>query len=194
MKKSALLLCAALAACGTSQPSVFYTLDSGAVPAPMNQTAANVLVAVEPVSVPPALSRPQILLRDKNGLNATISEFHRWIESPADAIPDILARAMDKAAGRPIAKPVPVVNTTYPHRLFVEIVRFDAILDNAAVLDVWWTFTTRDDVVVSRSHVVMTEPVGPTYADAVRAEQILIERLGTDIGEAAKKMFKGKGR
>lgn len=192
MKTKIFLLCAMLAACGTTQPSVFYTLDSGDIPAPMNQKADNVLIAVEPVSVPAALSRPQIVLRDKNGLNATLSEFHRWIETPADAIPDILARAIDEAAGRPIAKPVPVVNTSYPYKLIVDIVRFDAILDKAAVLDVWWTFTTQDDVIVSRNHVVMTEPVGPTYADAVRGEQLLIERLGRDIGAAAKKTFKGK--
>ncbi len=181
-----------LSACGTTKPSTFYALDSGAIPAdePEQANAGKVKIGIEPVIIPNYLNRPQIVIRDDDGVTLKISEFNRWGEQIGDVFPRVLADSMNVTFGYPAAKQINVNRDLFPYRLQVEVSRFDASFGKDAVLNAWWTLTSRDGKTVYRSRSVLTHPVGNTYADAAEAERTLIVRLGGIIGNAVRKKIK----
>lgn len=188
----AVLAVLSLSACGTTRPSTFYALDSGAVPAdePELVNADKVKIGIEPVIIPNYLNRPQIVIRDSDGVTLTISEFNRWAEQIGDVFPRVLANSMNVTLGYPAAKQINLNRDLFPYRLFVEVLRFDAAFGKDAVLDAWWTLATRDGKAVYRSRSVLTRPVGNTYADAAESERALIVRLGGIIGNAVRQKIR----
>ena len=76
---AALLASAALAGCGSSPVTHFYTLNPAAAePAAAGAGAMAVyIVAVGAVSLPDGVDRPQIVLRT-GGNRVSFSEFERW--------------------------------------------------------------------------------------------------------------------
>lgn len=181
-----------LAACGTTKPSTFYVLDSNAFHAESktSENADNIKIGIEPVFVPNYLNRPQIVIRDDDGVTLKISEFNRWAEQIGDVFPRVLAAAISETAKYPAAKQINLNRDLFPYRLFVEVLRFDAVFGKEAVLDAWWTIMTRDGKTIRRERATLTEPAGDTYAAVVASEQKLIARFGAAIGAYAKKNLK----
>ena len=172
-----------LAACGTTKPSTFYVLDSNAFHAESktSENADNIKIGIEPVFVPNYLNRPQIVIRDDDGVTLKII---------GDVFPRVLAAAISETAKYPAAKQINLNRDLFPYRLFVEVLRFDAVFGKEAVLDAWWTIMTRDGKTIRRERVTLTEPAGDTYAAVVASEQKLIARFGAAIGAYAKKNLK----
>lgn len=174
-----------LSACGISQPSVFYTLDSG----PLlyeNTTLKNVdtvIIGIEPIVFPSYLDRPQIVVRDTETSVISFSEFHRWAEYLRDAFPRVIGDAISQRVGYPLAKQVSVNRDLFEYRLYIEVLRVDAELGNMAVLDAWWVITDPSANVLYRTRSTLTEPVDSTYESVVKAEQTLAKRLGYAVAD-----------
>ena len=89
---SAIALCAALASCGSSRPSKFYSLQvPSATPAAASRLPVDVLVG--------RISAPQILRDDRIAYRASATElgtyeYHRWAEPPAVMIEELVLRSL----------------------------------------------------------------------------------------------------
>ena len=172
-----------LGACGFSKPATFYVLDSNDLPQ-LSTTLSNadhVLIGIEPVFMPDYLQRPQIVIRQADSVTLTASEFNRWAEQLSDAFPRVLAHAISEKMGYPAAKQINLNRNLFPYRLFVEVLRFDAVFGKEAVLDTWWTILSNSGKLIYRTRSTLVVPAGDDYSSVVSAEQKLIKELGNVI-------------
>lgn len=192
--KKMYLFCAMmlLTACGTTRPSTFYVLDGGVSPerSVTIKDARGILIGIEPVFVPDYLNKPQIVIRQPDGVTLTASEYNRWAEQVSDVFPRVLGDAVSARMGFPAAKQINLNRDLFPYRLYVEIIRFDAAFGEQAVLDAWWTVMTGKGDILRRTRTTVTERAGNDYAAIVAAERTLIDRLGAEIADYASKHLK----
>ena len=192
MKKQLLALIAltaALTACGTSAPSVFYALDYN-TPANTFQAGQNAVISVASVQIPAYLDRPQIVLKTQDSPVLLINEFNRWAENLSSASARVLASAINNAAKRNYARSADSRGENTPYRLFVQIVHLDATAGGDALLDAWWSVATPDGAPVYTAHSVLKQSAGDSYDDIVRAQNALLTRLGDKIAQYCLKNIK----
>ena len=172
-----------LAGCATSPASKFYTLS--AVPlVEQSPDAAQVVIAIDPVTVPELIDRSQIVTRlDAN--RVSIDEFARWAEPLKSQIPRVLAA--DQARFIPGA-----IVSTYPqrvednaYRVSVDVQGFDASTNGAVTLAVIWSVRApnRGERVSGRS-VVHETADGPGYDALVKAHSRALASVASDIATA----------
>lgn len=178
-------LCLVLSACGYSPSSTFYVLDDSPLPTRSItlENADTVVIGVEDVSIPTYLDRPQIVVRSEEDETLEMAEFHRWAEHLGDVLPRVIGDAVSERAGYPLAKPATLNKDVFSYRLYIEIMRFDAQMDGAAMLDAWWTITDAEGNVLYRTRSVLVEPVGDSYSDIVKSERFLARKLGFEIAD-----------
>lgn len=184
----ALLLFIALAAgCGSSPRRNFYTLQ-----APLGTAARTVpsgpgqpAVVVGPVTVPDTVDRAQIVLRTGDN-RLEISDLHRWAEPLRSEIGQVLAADLSRDLGGPqIFVQGQETATGEPDiRVAVDVLRFDSMLGEAAVLEAAW-IVRRHEAPPVRGRTAAREPVGgPGYEALVAAHARAVARLGRDIALA----------
>ena len=134
---AALLAAAALVGCGSSPKANFYTLGPGAAPA-RAEAKASYRIAIGAVTVPDALSRPQIVTRA--GANqVTINEFERWAGPLKDEIARALAANLTQLlAGASVFAYPQSANVEADYKVFVDVQRFDSAPGDAATVEALW--------------------------------------------------------
>lgn len=183
------LLTAALTACGTSAPSVFYALDYNTT----EHTYAagnNAVISVAAVQIPAYLDRPQIVLKTQDSPVLTINEFNRWAENLSTASARVLANAINNAAKKNYARSADARGENTPYRLFVQIVHLDATAGGEATLDAWWSVAAQNGSPVYTAHSVFKQAAGASYDEIVRAQNDLLTRLGEKIAQYCLKNIK----
>jgi uncharacterized lipoprotein YmbA len=137
-----------LAACGTSPPSSFYTLDDAGYEFTPDQETAYVL-GIGPIRVPEYLERPHIVTRGE-GAELRVDDFDRWAEPISRAHHRIIALNVDAlldgviVVGFPYG---PVIE--YDAKLVGRIARFDMDTTGTTRLAVFWTIASIDgDILV----------------------------------------------
>jgi uncharacterized lipoprotein YmbA len=128
------------AGCGSSPPTSFYTLSAGAPAAATSAPAANTRrVIIVSTTVPAAVDRPQIVLRDGTG-RVTFSEFHQWAAPPRSAIAGAVAAQLSRELGGAEVWPTPVAAPADADvRVLLNVTRFDGALGESADVEVLWT-------------------------------------------------------
>ena len=183
----------ALTACSfnnKSAPSRFYTLTTPVV----NQVrgpAKSTNVAIENVSVPQSVDRPQIVVKHADSNMVTVSEFDRWVEGLTAALPVAVSENMNMYARNINARPKRFAadNTNTKYIVSVDFVRFETEIDGQITIAAWWTITNnRGDILAQKkttftANTPDTEHGEPNY-DAIVAEQSkLIARLSYKIAD-----------
>ena len=137
-----------LAACGSSPPARFYSLQPLDLAYKADANDA-VVMYLGPLRLPEYIARTQIVTRGE-GAEMIVDDYHRWAEPLDDAIPRIVAVNVDNLLDRVIVVAFPSGNLVEAeYRLQGSIVRFDADAAGRAVLIVQWGITTSDgDVLV----------------------------------------------
>ncbi|ARP97458.1 PqiC family protein [Bordetella genomosp. 13] len=200
-------LAAALAGCADSPPVRYHTLvappqapagNGGAV------AAANYMIEVLPVSVPPQVDQPQLMLRNGTGqLTAVYSD--RWSAPLADEMRDALSDALTRQLGVPDVRVVKPLGSTPVWRVLVDMQRFESTPGSSAVIEATWRVRrdaqgeakvagllcrSRVDVPVSGGGGA--EPSAASESDAVvRAHQQAIAQLGSTIASAIRAQGQG---
>ena len=132
-----------LAACGSSPPARFYSLQ----PLDLDYHAdANdaVVMYLGPLRLPEYIARTQIVTRGE-GAEMIVDDYHRWAEPLDDAIPRIVAVNVDNLLDRVIVVAFSSGNLIEAeYRLQGSIIRFDADTAGRAVLIAQWGIATRD--------------------------------------------------
>ena len=184
-----------VAACSTTPPVAYYTLNT--LPEMQQEIPAAVVddtlaIGVGPVEFPKFLDRPQIVTR-KSQNQIEVSEFHRWAGSFPGDFSRVLAKNIsillptDRVAVYPWGEQF---SPTY--RIKLEVEQFDGQLGETVVLDVTWIVTDKegtDKVVVRKSRIVEATS-DKTYEALVEAKSNGLATLSRTIVEEIRKLGK----
>jgi len=180
------LLAIVLAGCASARPTQFYTLSPSA-----SQTAATASysISVGPVSVPAVVDRSQIVLQ--MGPNQVfISEFDRWAAPLKQDIARMVAENLASMLGASQSTVFPQLTTAeVSYRVVIDILRFESVPDQAAILDARWTVSSRKNGRSVSNRAKITEPVqGGGYAELVAAHSRALAGLSGKIAETIREI------
>jgi uncharacterized lipoprotein YmbA len=188
-----LLLVFFLAACSTTPPVAYYTLNT--LPERQQEVPAGVTddtlaIGVGPVEFPNFLDRPQIVTR-KSQNQIEVSEFHRWAGSFPGDFSRVLAKNIsillptDRVAVYPWGE-----QFTPTYRIKLDVEQFDGRLGEGVVLDVTWMVTDQEgtnQLLVRRS--LIEEPAfDKTYEALVEAKSNGLATLSRTIVQEIRKL------
>ena len=184
-----------VAACSTTPPVAYYTLNT--LPEMQQEIPAAVMddtlaIGVGPVEFPKFLDRPQIVTR-KSQNQIQVSEFHRWAGSFPGDFSRVLAKNIsillptDRVAVYPWGEQF---SPTYRIKLDVE--QFDGQVGERVVLEVTWMVTDQEGtnkLLVRKS--LIEEPVSEkNYEALVVAESNALATLSRTIVEEIRRLGK----
>ncbi len=181
---AAMLSVAALAGCGSSPKSNFYTLSSGA-PVERSNVKTQYSVAIGPVTVPEIIDRPQIVTR--SGPNQVqIAELERWAGPLKGEIPRVIAdNLMQLLDGAYVYVYPQNVNLNADYQVLVEVQRFDSTLGDAVTVEVLWAVHPAQGGAVKNGRSAVREPTnGNSYDALVAAHSRALTAVSRDIAEA----------
>lgn len=189
MRKSiqlaAVLAAAALAGCGSSPKSSFYTLSSGVPPASAS-AAASYTVGIGMVTVPDVVDRPQIVTR--SGANqVTIDEFARWAEPLKSDIPRVIAANLTRELAGALVSTYPQsANINADYSVMIEVQRFESAPGEAATIEVLWTVRPAKGAAKSGRSVVREPTGGAGYDALVAAHSRALDAVSKEIATAVR--------
>ena len=170
-----------LAGCA-SPPARFYTLNATATTA---TTPLKVSVAVGPVSVPAAVDRPQIVVRE--GANElALDEFNRWAAPLQDSIARVVADNLVALLDTPrVTLFGQSLNLDVDYRVQIEIRNFDSAPGKYVGLDAVWSVrkmkTGKVDTGRTSLHTTVSDP---GYDAVAAAHSRTLAHMSDDIAKA----------
>ena len=164
-----LALVGALAALGagcSSPPAKFYTLSSVAEP---GSSSSNISVVVGPVSVPPVIDRPQIVVT--TGPNqVVVDEFSRWASPVQDNLARVVADDLGAALGTPrVTLYQSPLGAEVDYRVQIEVRTFESAPGKYAALDALWSVRRINDGKTETGHTILRVSVDGEGFDALAA-------------------------
>ena len=181
---AAMFAVAALAGCGSSPKSHFYTLSSGAA-LERSEAKAQYTVAIGPVTVPDIIDCPQIVTR--SGPNQMqIAEQERWASPVKSEISRVIADSlMQQLDGAYVYVYPQFVSLNADYQVLVEVQRFDSKLGDAVTVEALWTVRPAQGGVVKNGRSAVREPTnGNGYDALVAAYSRALTAVSRDIAEA----------
>ncbi|WP_085709957.1 MULTISPECIES: membrane integrity-associated transporter subunit PqiC [unclassified Pseudomonas] len=169
LKFTVLAACLLLGAC-RSDPISFHTLT----PAQPMPGRSGQDIAIESISVPPQVDRPQIVIRQGNS-GLAILETQWWGASLSDELRSAL---VDQLSNAGVARKTSVR---------IDVQRFDSIPGQYGLMDVKWRLRPADagDSGLLTCRSILQTPSGPSIDDLVNAQQNNVKRLAELIRQAA---------
>ncbi len=185
-----LLLAWLLAACGSSPPSHFYTLDSTAQP--QGSPSADYAVAIQPVSIPAVDDRPQFVVQ--TGPNqVAVDEFNRWAAPLDESIARVVAGDLSTLLGTPRVVLAPPTNVNPAYRVTIQIQRFDAYPGKSVLVDAVWMVRDSTGGVIQSGRTLTREAVqDPGFDGLAAGYSRALATLSGDIAAAIRKQAQAK--
>ena len=174
-----------VAGCGSTPASRFYTL-SAAASAPA-ATTSNLSVVVGPVSVPPVVDRPQIVVT--TGPNQVrLEEFNRWASPLQSNISRVVAENLVAMLGTPrIVLFSQTLGVDVDYRVGIEVQRFESMPGEASTLDAVWTVSRTKDGKSQTGRTTVRELASDKgYDSLASAHSRGLARLSRDIADAVR--------
>ena len=169
---------------GKSPASSFYTLTAAEqLPPQESRLSEKISIGVGPVTIPPEMNRPQILMRSPEN-KIKLSEFNRWAAPLPENIASVLSTNLSVLLHTDRVIPG-IHQNLFPinHHVVLNINRFDGSLSGEVVLDATWSIQKTgqpDPLIIKRS--VIHEPVPQeTYAGLVTAHSSALAKLSREI-------------
>jgi len=186
-----------LAACASSPPTRFFTLDAVA-PAGSSRIPAGEPVKIDAVHIPPALDRNS-LVRGESDNQLNISSQDRWAGDLGEMTRRVLTQnlASRLPSGMVIAPESPAPPSA--RGLVVDILTFQPQASGEVVLDADWTLLegTQSNPVLRRS-VHLTAAAAPSAQGEAAAMSTLLGQLAdsmaADIGGASARGARSTGK
>ncbi len=180
---AALLAAVALAGCGSSPKTNFYTLSPAASPARAD-AKASYSVALGAVAVPEGIDRPQMVLR--TGANqVTIAEFERWAGPLRDEIARAIAGNLTQLLGGASVFAYPQsASVEAGVKVLIDVQRFDSALGDAATIEVLWQVRPARGQPKSGRSSVREAADGAGYGALVAAHARALAAVSRDIAAA----------
>ena len=177
-----------LTGCGTTQPSRYYMLSSisqATNEKPLNQNEAKVHIGVGPIKVPKYLDRYPIVKRSA-GAEVIIDDTHRWAEPLADNLARVIANNLTLLVGAADISIHPWSNSSeIDYQVVVDVLRFDADMNNNVVLSAHWTITGKASkhTLYKQKTKIREKADNGDYATLVSTQSKATEKLSQEIAE-----------
>ena len=173
--------CLFLQACmfGTSQNAKFYTMTttSGAA----ISSDYNAFVGVNRVQLPKYIDRTQIITQYKDSAQIKISEYNRWVESPAALATRVLTEDLSVLLPSAQIKENRFKKRATDHVVTVEVIEMNAILGQKAELVAWYTIQDAAGKVQTYQKFTHSVLIGKTYDELARGYGQLLMALSQEI-------------
>ena len=142
-------------------------------------------VSVGPVTIPGYLDRGQLFFREGGSAEGHLAEFEQWGEPVASGVARVLCDALSGSPALRHGLAFPMISPMNPDwRVSVDVLRLDGVPGGKAVLDAGWTLATPNGEIVRQGRFTDSQASGPAVADLVKAQSLLLERLGKVLSEA----------
>jgi hypothetical protein len=176
---------AVLAACSAT-PTRFYTIDGVAAASPPAKPSP-LAVSVGPVSIPPLVDRPEIVVATTPN-EVRLAEAHQWAAPLASQLARALAQNLVVLLGAPSVTLFPQTSGAEAQfRVAIEVQRFESREGEAASLDAVWTVRRVPDGGSRTGRTTVREPVqAPGYEALAAAHSRGVAQLSADIAQAVR--------
>ena len=176
--------CLLLSACifGTSKSAKFYTQSVTAAEAISPSYAA--FIGVNRVQLPKYMDRPQMVTQRKNSDQVTISEYNRWVESPAVLATRVVTEDLSALLPAARIKMNHLKGEKFERIVWVEIVEINAVLGDKATLVAWYTIKDQAGKVLAHQKFTDVVLLGKTYDDVAKGYSNLLAHLSREIAGA----------
>jgi len=172
----------ATAAGCASATARFYTLDSTATATGV--PAANYAVLVGPVSVPPAIDRPQMVVQVAPN-RVELDEFNRWAGPLNDSIARAVAGDLAVLLGTSDVAVAPLANFTPTYRVTIDIQVFESVPGQSVFEDAVWAVRQTASGQTQSGRTTAREPVQGSGFDALAAAHSrALAKVSGDIAAA----------
>ena len=180
-----MFVCVAVVLAGCSTPSTrFYTLSPVATPAAAQSKLA---VAVDPVSVPATIDRPQIVVTTAAN-QVSMQEYDRWASPLQDNLARVVAEDLAAALGTPyvvLFQAAPTSNFDY--RVQIEVRSFVSAPGKETALDAVWVVRRTKDGKAQPGRTSVHEPVQADGFDAIAAAHSrAVAKMSQEIADAVR--------
>lgn len=195
-------LALALAACA-SAPMHYYTLIAPAIAPAQAGAAATATPAdsrapvpaafqfeLPPVSVPPQVDQPQLVIR-QGGQGVAVLGDERWIAPLADEVRGALSADLVQALHTQDVTGLPPGGKPRL-RIKLDVRRFDSAPGDYALIDAGWSLHALQGGATLTCTSQIREPVGPGYDALVEGHQRALARLAAQIAQAAGPLAAGQ--
>ena len=182
-----------LSACGSTQPSRFYVLNS--LPAPEEggtvTPAPDLTLGIGPVNLPKMLDRPQIVTR--SGANQIdLSEPNRWAEPLDYNFTRMLGENLSRLLGTDRIIYFPWnISTRIDYQVSVEVIKFETLENGNARLRARWTINRDRSPLAMRTSDITRSVTGSGYAPIVAAQSRTLDDLSQEIAAAIRSFAHG---
>jgi len=178
-----LIAVVAVAASGCASATArFYTLDSTATATDAPPSHDTVLVG--PVSVPPSVDRPQIVVQVAPN-RVEFDEFNRWAAPLNDGIARAVAGDLSVLLATPDVAVAPLPNFNAAYRVTINVQRFESIQGEAVIVDAVWAVSKATAGPPRTGRTLAREAVQGTGFDALAAAHSrALATLSSDIAAA----------
>jgi uncharacterized lipoprotein YmbA len=160
----------------------FYTLDSTATAD--GAPAVHHAIAVGPVSIPPSVDRPQLVVQVAPN-QVTVDEFHRWAGPLDDGVARAVAGNLAVLLGTSEVAVAPVTGFVPTHRVTIDVQRFDSVPGESVLVEAQWSVRPVAGGAIRSGRTVAREAVQDKTFDAVAAAHSrALARVSSDIAAA----------
>ena len=176
--------CLLLGACvfGTSKNAKFYTLSATEPPALSANYKA--FIGVNRVQLPKYMDRPQIITQQKTSTQVNVSEYNRWVESPAVLATRVLTDDLNTLLPAAQIKINHLKGEPFEKTVAVEIMTLNAVLGQQAELAAWYMVKDKSGQVLAQQKFASSVKIGKTYDDLAQGYSELLTQLSQKIAEA----------
>jgi uncharacterized lipoprotein YmbA len=175
------LVAIAVSGCGASATPRFYSLSSSA--APNGALAVQTAVIVEPVSVPPAVDQPQIVIQVAPN-RVDVDEFNRWDAPLGDSIARAVAGDLSVLLATPNVATAPLANFNPAYIVTINVQRFESVEGQEALVDAVWVVRNAAGNTRSGRTIATEAPQGESFDALALAHSRALTKLSEDIAAA----------
>lgn len=173
--------CLVLGACvfGTSKNAKFYT-PSATAQGTASATFAG-FVGVNRIQLPKYLDRPQMVTQTADSNQVNVSEYNRWVESPAVLATRILTDDLSVLLPAAKIKINQFRGEGFDKIVSVEITDFSSVLGQQAQMTAWYTIKNKAGKTLAQQKFTGSTPIGKTYDDVAQGYSQLLAQLSQTI-------------
>ena len=170
-----------LSACfsGRSPDPKFYLFD---VLASNKESDKNISILFEKIKVPALVDKPQIVLKEKDSLEVSVSEFNRWSEPLPNMIRQTLISDLNEYLPNAFIKPDNYdTSGNFDYTLLVEVETFIGEKNYFATFSCWWTLKDKNGKIIRRKKSNFENFMDSTYESYVDSQSYNIDELAMEI-------------
>jgi uncharacterized lipoprotein YmbA len=187
MMRSLLLMVAMLvtmSGCASSPQAKFYTL-SAVPPSARAESATPVGIALDSVTVPDLVDRPQFVVR-VGATQVRIDEYARWAEPLKSQISRVLVADLAQSVpGALVSSSSQWAGAVQAYHVSVDVQSFESALGDTATIAVLWTMRPPKQGAAVSGRTIVHEPASaPGYDALVDAHSRALATVSSEIAGA----------